>query len=66
MLFQYPKVVFMVPSLVTALICGILMSIMGIDLKVPDKAEAAGEFSAFLTKQNLNMEGASETKMKIT
>lgn len=52
-LFQYPKVVFMVPSLVTALVCGILMSIMGIDLKVPDKAEAAGEFSAFLTKQNL-------------
>lgn len=52
-LFQYPKVVFMLPSLITSLICGIAMSILGIDLNIPDKAQAAGEFSPFLSGQNL-------------
>lgn len=50
-LFQYPKVVFLLPSLVVALVCGIIMSFLGIDMNVPDKASVAG--SAFLTKQNL-------------
>lgn len=52
-LFQYPKVVFMLPSLVAALICGIVMSIFGIDQAVPDKATAAEQSSAFLSPQNL-------------
>jgi len=53
-LFQYPKVVFLLPSLVAALICGIIMSIFGIDQSVPDKAAAANTVSSsFLTPQNL-------------
>lgn len=52
-LFQYPKVVFLLPSLVAALICGIVMAILGIDMKIPDKMEAAGTHSAFLTPQNI-------------
>ena len=49
-LFQYPKVVFLLPSLVVALISGIIMSFLGIDMSVPAKPTSA---SAFLTKQNL-------------
>lgn len=53
-LFQYPKVVFMIPSLITSLLCGIAMSILGIDLNIPDKVQAGGgDFSPFLTSQNL-------------
>jgi hypothetical protein len=52
-LFQYPKVVFMLPSLVTSLVCGIIMSILGIDLNIPEKAQINGDFSPFLTAQNL-------------
>ncbi len=52
-LFQYPKVVFLLPSLVAALICGIVMSIFGIDQAVPDKAAASAGASSFLTPQNL-------------
>lgn len=50
-LFQYPKVVFLLPSLVTALICGVIMCFLGIDMNVPGKESISG--SAFLTKQNL-------------
>ena len=52
-LFQYPKVVFLLPSLITALICGIIMAVLGIDLSVPDKSVAASGTSAFLTTQTL-------------
>ncbi len=52
-LFQYPKVVFLLPSLVAALICGIVMSIFGIDQAVPDKATAGQTSSSFLSPQNI-------------
>ncbi len=49
-LFQYPKVVFLLPSMITALFGGLFMAFLGIDLNLPDKPEGA---SAFMTKQNL-------------
>jgi hypothetical protein len=47
---QYPKVVFLLPSMITALIAGLFMAFLGIDLNIPGRPEGA---SAFMTKQNL-------------
>ena len=49
-IFQYPKVVFLLPSMITALIAGLFMAFLGIDLNIPGRPEGA---SAFMTKQNL-------------
>lgn len=49
-LFQYPKVVFLLPSMITALFAGLIMAFLGIDLNMPSRPVGS---SAFMTKQNL-------------
>src|SRR5215203_1454688 len=45
-IFTYPKVIFIFPTLVAALICGIGMNLVGNDLHDPYKAAKAAQASA--------------------